>query len=35
VIERRLPMQERLKEWFAGAAVSVERGPLVYSVPGG
>lgn len=33
VIGLRLPMQVRLKEWFAGGAVSVERGPLVYSVP--
>jgi hypothetical protein len=28
----RLPMQVQLKDWFAGGAVSVERGPLVYSL---
>ena len=28
----RLPMQVQLKDWFAGSAVSVERGPLVYSL---
>jgi DUF1680 family protein len=32
VIALRLPMQVRVKDWFAGGAVSVERGPLVYSV---
>ena len=27
-----LPMSVQLREWFAGSAVSVQRGPLVYSV---
>jgi hypothetical protein len=27
-----LPMKVQLKDWFAGGAVSVERGPLVYSL---
>jgi hypothetical protein len=31
-IELQLPMSVQLKEWFAGGAVSVERGPLVYSL---
>jgi hypothetical protein len=31
-VELQLPMSVRLKEWFAGNAVSVERGPLVYSL---
>jgi hypothetical protein len=31
-IELHLPMAVRLKEWFAGSAASVERGPLVYSL---
>jgi hypothetical protein len=31
-IELRLPMSVQLKDWFAGGAVSVERGPLVYSL---
>jgi hypothetical protein len=31
-IELRLPMNVQLKDWFAGGAVSVERGPLVYSL---
>ena len=31
-ITLRLPMTVELKEWFAGKAVSVQRGPLVYSV---
>jgi hypothetical protein len=32
VVELQLPMNVQLKEWFAGGAVSVERGPLVYSL---
>ncbi len=31
-IELQLPMSVQLKDWFAGGAVSVERGPLVYSL---
>jgi uncharacterized protein len=31
-IELQLPMTVQLKDWFAGGAVSVERGPLVYSL---
>ena len=32
VVELRLPMNVQLKDWFAGGAVSVQRGPLVYSL---
>jgi hypothetical protein len=32
VVALRLPMCVRLKDWFAGGAVSVQRGPLVYSL---
>jgi hypothetical protein len=31
-IELKLPMSVQLKDWFTGGAVSVERGPLVYSL---
>jgi hypothetical protein len=31
-IQLHLPMTVQLKDWFNGGAVSVERGPLVYSV---
>jgi uncharacterized protein len=31
-ISLQLPMKVELKDWFAGGAVSVERGPLVYSL---
>jgi hypothetical protein len=31
-IALKLPMTVQLKEWFAGGAVSVQRGPLVYSL---
>ncbi len=31
-VELQLPMNVRLKEWFAGNAASVERGPLIYSL---
>ena len=29
----KLPMRVRLESWFGGRAVSVQRGPLVYSLP--
>jgi hypothetical protein len=32
IVEMRLPMNVQLKEWFDGGAVSVQRGPLVYSL---
>jgi len=32
VVALRLPMSVQLKDWYSGGAVSVERGPLVYSV---
>jgi uncharacterized protein len=32
VVTLKLPMRVQLKEWFAGGAVSVQRGPLVYSL---
>ena len=32
VVALRLPMNVQLKDWFTGGAVSVQRGPLVYSV---
>jgi len=31
-IELQVPMSVQLKDWFAGGAVSVQRGPLVYSL---
>jgi uncharacterized protein len=31
-VELQLPMGVQLKDWFGGRAVSVQRGPLVYSV---
>jgi hypothetical protein len=31
-VELKLPMRVQLKGWFAGQAVSIERGPLVYSL---
>ncbi|HVS54065.1 MAG TPA: beta-L-arabinofuranosidase domain-containing protein [Opitutaceae bacterium] len=34
-IALQLPMIVRLKEWFAGRSVSVQRGPLVYSLEPG
>jgi hypothetical protein len=33
VVGMRLPMSVQLREWFHGDAVSVQRGPLVYSLP--
>ena len=33
VVGLSLPMPVRLTEWFGGGAVSVQRGPLVYSLP--
>ena len=32
IVTLRLPMNVELRAWFAGAAVSVQRGPLVYSL---
>lgn len=32
IVTLKLPMSVQLKEWFAGSAVSVQRGPLVYSL---
>jgi hypothetical protein len=32
VVALRLPMSVQLKDWFAGGAVSVQRGPVVYSL---
>ena len=31
-VELKLPMRVQPREWFAGQAVSIERGPLVYSL---
>ncbi len=32
IVGLRLPMSVQLREWFAGRAVSVQRGPLVYAL---
>ena len=32
VVNLKLPMDVQLKDWFTGGAVSVQRGPLVYSL---